>query len=288
MLEKVIVELNNPYPIYTEHFLHELDDYAVDVYFTKNGQPFDLLLMEEGGDFSVKIAMTISDVIVTDDVAFEQTSDNKGVRMWLTTNVNLDYEIFAGLMKVEIKITDTSTTPDTVFYPICPLLVNVKPSILDNATIDEHSEGTVADLMRLYPDLNSLVTNGVGYDDLATALKNKIDGKLDLFADTSTLVTKAQLGTSTYTNPLKAYYIRLAADVIHMGQQAGLAVWLFNINNCQFLLTENGNIVYRTYSNSTWSAFLQPWSDLSARVTALENTVGTLNTQLENALNGVT
>ena len=59
-----------------------------------------------------------------------------------------------------------------------------------------------------------------------------------------------------------------------------------------FFSLRDGGVYTRLHDDLGWTAFTEKYaeasdvSSLSSRVTTLENTVGTLNTQLENALNG--
>ena len=335
MALKIVTDWYNPYPASTEFYKHKLDEKRIEFFFTRNGQPFDLWLGQSGHPteheaYEVVGAVTINNKIIAEELTPIQTSDPD-----LGTGISLDlkdYKLFAGLMKVEFKFTDVNNSTNNVTYPISPIKINITPSILDNASATPESVGSVADMLRLYPTLNSIVNDGVQTSYIA-------DNAITTAKIADSSVTTAKIATSAVTTPKIAdeavsygklstalqdvidvvpdtpMYIDLigtltAADAFDSGDYCNLggvfqftasgalatAIGVTADSDCELRYVNGYQLVTQTdtqqifireitrvapsFQAGSWSEVIHP------AITSLQNTVGTLNTQLENALNG--
>ena len=250
--------------------------------------------------------------LIAQDVALE--IEDHGCR--LNIGNNEAYNVPAGKLKVEFKITFTQTDPVEIICPVRPLIVHVKKSTLNGADITEHSVGNVADFIRALPDLEAFLENPVP-DDSVTEAKivdgaitlaklgnifdpiplegshNLVDSgtQAALFNDTArattvitgNLTTLSTLNTARDNDRICTYL--LAPNTLYSGQPAAYPVKVLYTNSDQTIIGGDGYIYNRHYNSTTetWSSITCPLKDLEARVTALE----AVDTILPNALNGV-
>lgn len=199
MLESLTIDINAPYPKYYEAYIHELDKYMISVYFYKNNEIFEV---DVSDNYEVTAAVTINDVIITDDVTIFGTSDNKGVRFFINTD---DFSLIPGLMKIEFKIKNT-TPPVKIISPLCPLNIVVKPSIMESASATLESVGSMAALLKRYSDIMDLLDNPIDTNKIANgAVTNaKIANHAVAFSQFSQGVQDTINGATTDINALKA------------------------------------------------------------------------------------
>lgn len=191
MVAIVKMEINNPYPSYTELYLHELDRLRFGVLFYEEGTLKNL------ENYTVTAKMTIDDVIITDNLDVEvYTGENTDYDNKLLIVNLFDYDLFAGDIKIEFELGVENNDEDSLLHPIRPLIIKATPSIFDNASVIPESRGTVADMLQLYPFLQRIATTGIEntdiknnaviWDKLSVSLQTmlndydeRIDGKLD-------------------------------------------------------------------------------------------------------------
>lgn len=105
-----------------------------------------------------------------------------------------------------------------------------------------------------------LVNGSVTYNNLASALKNTIDGKLPyeqiqkFVSGVPYSVDIAYLNTLTF-NSRTIYYVRFAANALFTGSPSEWCIFFEIEAGCQIAIRPNGDIYYREYSNSQWSDF---------------------------------
>ena len=282
MINKIQVDVNNPYRSYVEATIHELDSYDVEFYFIKDGQP---LSIDIENDYDCFLTMTINNVLITDNVTVTATSDNKGVVANLGSTD--DYTIFPGMMKLEFKLVQAD--PAITFCPLFPVIVNVNSSVVSDSTVDRESVGSVADLIRAIPDINAFLANpipagSVSFAKLTTQLQETINEAIKATTViTGNLTTLSTLNTARDNDRIYTYL--LAPNTLYSGQPAAYPVKVLYTNSDQTIIGGDGYIYNRHYNSTTetWSSITCPLKDLEARVTALE----AVDTILPNALNGV-
>ena len=306
MAREIIFDMLNPYPTPVEFYKHELDGDVVYVYFTKNSVPFSVNIDEQGGDYTAVVAITIDDIIITEELqptgVYNAGRDIYGIGLDFS-----DYDLFAGLMKVEFKISPNAS-PTTNYVPIIPLMINITPSILDNASATPESIGSVADMLRLYPDLESLA-------NVSDELVAEVDGSHNLGSITKATFDNLDLTVGVvytagltqgflYTNSpgQSAMIIAVASDYTIIISALDGVFYVYGAagarGDCEGATgsnsIQNGAVKSSKIPNYTvgFSQLTQGLQDTinehTMKISALEETVGTLNTQLENALNGVT
>lgn len=138
-------------------------------------------------------------------------------------------------------------------------------SIKDAAVTTEKLNNGAVTLEKLAPTVyentpragsSKLLTSSGAYD--------KLIEKLYWSSNTSILQTEASLDSAAFKYVGKMYYIRLASNVLFSGQEAGLGVYMWVINETQYFFTENGEVYYRTYTNSSWSDFKNIFVNVSS------------------------
>lgn len=282
MINKIQIDVNNPYRSYVEATIHELDSYDVEFYFIKDAQPLNI---DIENDYDCFLTMTINNVLITDNVTVTATSDNKGVVANLGSTD--DYTIFPGMMKLEFKLVQAD--PAITFCPLFPVIVNVNSSVVSDSTVDRESVGSVADLIRAIPDINAFLANpipdgSVSTAKLTTQLQETINEAIKATTViTGNLTTLSTLNTARDNDRICTYL--LAPNTLYSGQPAAYPVKVLYTNSDQTIIGGDGYIYNRHYNSTTetWSSITCPLKDLEARVTALE----AVDTILPNALNGV-
>lgn len=282
MINKIQIDVNNPYRSYVEATIHELDSYDVEFYFIKDGQPLNI---DIENDYDCFLTMTINNVLITDNVTVTATSDNKGVVANLGSTD--DYTIFPGMMKLEFKLVQAD--PAITFCPLFPVIVNVNSSVVSDSTVDRESVGSVADLIRAIPDINAFLANpipagSVSFAKLTTQLQETINEAIKATTViTGNLTTLSTLNTARDNDRIYTYL--LAPGTLFTNQPAAYPVKALFVNTTQIIIGGDGYVFARDYNSTTetWSSITCPLKDLEARVTALE----AVDTILSNALNGV-
>lgn len=330
--------------IRNEIYSHERDEnYFLFVRFRKGSERINLT----SENHTVHATLVSNKNLIAQDVALE--IEDHGCR--LNIGNNEAYNVPAGKLKVEFKITFTQTDPVEIICPVRPLIVHVKKSTLNGADITEHSVGNVADFIRALPDLEAFLENPVPDDSVTEAkivdgavteekisdgavtgdkiasnavtsakisdgaitlakLGNIFDpiplegslklinsgtlkGLLDLRVLASTnvsgnLATLSTLNTARENNCIYTYL--LAPGTLFTNQPAAYPVKVLFVNTTQIIIGGDGYVFTRDYNSTTetWSSITCPLKDLEARVTALENTVGTVNSVLQNIVDGGT
>lgn len=295
--------------IRNEIYSHERDEnYFLFVRFRKGSERINLT----SENHTVHATLVSNKNLIAQDVALE--IEDHGCR--LNIGNNEAYNVPAGKLKVEFKITFTQTDPVEIICPVRPLIVHVKKSTLNGADITEHSVGNVADFIRALPDLEAFLENPVP-DDSVTEAKivdgaitlaklgnifdpiplegshNLVDSgtQAALFNDTAraTTVITGNLTTLSTLNTARdndrIYTYLLAPGTLFTNQPAAYPVKVLFVNTTQIIIGGDGYVFTRDYNSTTetWSSITCPLKDLEARVTALE----AVDTILPNALNGV-
>lgn len=295
--------------IRNEIYSHERDEnYFLFVRFRKGSERINLT----SGNHTVHATLVSDKNLIAQDVALE--IEDHGCR--LNIGNNEAYNVPAGKLKVEFKITFTQTDPVEIICPVRPLIVHVKKSTLNGADITEHSVGNVADFIRALPDLEAFLENPVP-DDSVTEAKivdgaitlaklgnifdpipiegshNLVDSgtQAALFNDTArattvitgNLTTLSTLNTARQNDRIYTYL--LAPGTLFTNQPAAYPVKVLFVNTTQIIIGGDGYVFTRDYNSTTetWSSITCPLKDLEARVTALE----AVDTIRSNALNGV-
>lgn len=295
--------------IRNEIYSHERDEnYFLFVRFRKGSERINLT----SGNHTVHATLVSNKNLIAQDVALE--IEDHGCR--LNIGNNEAYNVPAGKLKVEFKITFTQTDPVEIICPVRPLIVHVKKSTLNGADITEHSVGNVADFIRALPDLEAFLENPVP-DDSVTEAKivdgaitlaklgnifdpipiegshNLVDSgtQAALFNDTArattvitgNLTTLSTLNTARQNDRIYTYL--LAPGTLFTNQPAAYPVKVLFVNTTQIIIGGDGYVFTRDYNSTTetWSSITCPLKDLEARVTALE----AVDTIRSNALNGV-
>lgn len=295
--------------IRNEIYSHERDEnYFLFVRFRKGSERINLT----SENHTVHATLVSNKNLIAQDVALE--IEDHGCR--LNIGNNEAYNVPAGKLKVEFKITFTQTDPVEIICPVRPLIVHVKKSTLNGADITEHSVGNVADFIRALPDLEAFLENPVP-DDSVTEAKirdgaitlvklgnifdpiplegshNLVDSgtQAALFNDTArattvitgNLTTLSTLNTARQNDRIYTYL--LAPGTLFTNQPAAYPVKVLFVNTTQIIIGGDGYVFTRDYNSATetWSSITCPLKDLEARVTALE----AVDTILSNALNGV-
>ena len=295
--------------IRNEIYSHERDEnYFLFVRFRKGSERINLT----SENHTVHATLVSNKNLIAQDVALE--IEDHGCR--LNIGNNEAYNVPAGKLKVEFKITFTQTDPVEIICPVRPLIVHVKKSTLNGADITEHSVGNVGDFIRALPDLEAFLENPVP-DDSVTEAKivdgaitlaklgnifdpiplegshNLVDSgtQAALFNDTAraTTVITGNLTTLSTLNTARdndrIYTYLLAPGTLFTNQPAAYPVKVLFVNTTQIIIGGDGYVFTRDYNSTTetWSSITCPLKDLEARVTALE----AVDTILPNALNGV-
>lgn len=292
MAREIVFDILNPYPTPIEFYKHELDDDVVYVYFSKNGVLYSVNIDEQEGDYTATAAVTIDDKIIVEELELSSVY-NSGTNIYGVGIDFSDYDLFAGLMKIEFKITPKAT-PTTNYVPVAPLILNITPSILDNASATPQSIGTISDLLQLAPDLETIVNN-----DLGAITKSTFD---NLELEVGVLYTIGLAQSFLYTNsPAQSGYVVAVSEsyiiiiasldgVFYVYGAAGARSacdGAIGSHSIQDNAIKSSHIPNYTIAFSQLSQGLQDTiNEMGQRITALENTVGTLNDQLEQALNG--
>ena len=335
----ITVEMYDAFPEYYNFYIHKLSSDGINIYFTENGSPFSVPMDDSVTPYyDVTCAVTINDIIIDE----EMEPDHGVIFDDGTYGIHLrfdSYELFKGLMKIEVKIKSHGV--DYYQYPVAPIMINVNPSIIDNASASPESVGSVSDMLQLYPTLSDWVENGVDSiesgavgtneiddeavttakiadeavttdkldDDAVTTAKiadenvtyEKLDltlqDKMDVIPDAPMeIVNKGSLSTantfnsSAYCNASTFYKFTISNDLAtQVGITSGKACEMRFVNSYQIITQTDTQQIFSRKVNSVAPSFsADSWNEIiNPAITALQNTIGTLNTQLENALNGV-
>lgn len=282
--------------IRNEIYSHERDEnYFLFVRFRKGSERINLT----SENHTVHATLVSNKNLIAQDVALE--IEDHGCR--LNIGNNEAYNVPAGKLKVEFKITFTQSDPVEIICPVRPLIVHVKKSTMNGADITEHSVGNVADFIRALPDLEAFLENPVP-DDSVTEAKivdgaitlaklgnifdpiplegshNLVDSgtQAALFNDTArattvitgNLTTLSTLNTARQNDRIYTYL--LAPGTLFTNQPAAYPVKVLFVNTTQIIIGGDGYVFTRDYNSTTetWSSITCPLKDLEARVTALE------------------
>lgn len=153
-ISTIKVDINNPAPSSYEVYSHELNyglTRFIEVEFFSYSQPLDFT------NVTVTATIVCNGYLVAGDISVTSVAENK-VKMLISSTA--DYSILDGLMYIEFKFKEGNTE----LYPPIPVVINVKPSIRDNAQVTPESYGTVAKILQEvanaragYPDLNARI-----------------------------------------------------------------------------------------------------------------------------------
>ena len=194
--------------IRNEIYSHERDEnYFLFVRFRKGSERINLT----SENHTVHATLVSNKNLIAQDVALE--IEDHGCR--LNIGNNEAYNVPAGKLKVEFKITFTQTDPVEIICPVRPLIVHVKKSTMNGADITEHSVGNVADFIRALPDLEAFLENPVP-DDSVTEAKI-VDGAVTEEKISDGAVTLAKLGNIFDPIPLEGSH-----NLVDSGTQAAL------------------------------------------------------------------
>lgn len=131
------ININDPSYKALRIYSHELDRYHyINVAFFDNGDNVEL------SGLTVKASITCDGFVVAEDVdcSYITESGVDGVRLNIATNEN--FTILSGKMKIEFSIKNG----DVIVHPVAPLVVDIMPSILDNAQVTPESLGTFSEI----------------------------------------------------------------------------------------------------------------------------------------------
>lgn len=194
--------------IRNEIYSHERDEnYFLFVRFRKGSERINLT----SENHTVHATLVSNKNLIAQDVALE--IEDHGCR--LNIGNNEAYNVPAGKLKVEFKITFTQSDPVEIICPVRPLIVHVKKSTMNGADITEHSVGNVADFIRALPDLEAFLENPVP-DDSVTEAKI-VDGAVTEEKIRDGAITLAKLGNIFDPIPLEGSH-----NLVDSGTQAAL------------------------------------------------------------------
>lgn len=186
-MRKIVVEINSKYPSYEEIHSHEMNRYDfAEVYFTLDGQPYDVDLEDQYYDLTANI--TVDNILIAQDQRFLPATDGNRKGALITLATTNAFTIPAGVLRFEFRIFNNTpgNMPGQVICPICPLTVKVHRSILDTAVVLPDSIGSIAQLINELPALNALLnrlsaaeSNIVSNHDNIAAVHDSLSGKLD-------------------------------------------------------------------------------------------------------------
>lgn len=131
------ININDPSYKALRIYSHELDRFHyINVAFFDNGDNVEL------SGLTVKASITCDGVVVAEDVSCSYITEGgvDGVRLNIATNDN--FTILSGKMKIEFSIKNG----DVIVHPVAPLVVDIMPSILDNAQVTPESLGTFSEI----------------------------------------------------------------------------------------------------------------------------------------------
>lgn len=232
MIQNIKVEVNDPYPKYSEIYIHELDKYTLNIYFTKNSEAWDVDI-SENGSYNVEYNVTLNNNIIVTGAVARDIPGHNGVAIKLADlNINT-----SGILKIEFVIeTREVPTPATVISPVSPLVINVKPSIIDEATVTPESEGTIAELLRLYPDLVAILADPTDYIPNGSITSAMIgDGEIRQADLHDSSVTGAKINNGAVTTDKIAEQAittaKIAENAVTTGELANNAVYPGAIQN---------------------------------------------------------
>lgn len=333
-ISTIKVDINNPAPSSYEVYSHELNyglTRFIEVEFLSNSQPLDFT------NVTITATIVCNGYLVAEDIEVTSVIENK-VKLLISSTAQ--YTILDGLMYIEFKFKEGNTE----LYPPTPIVINVKPSIRDNAQVTPESYGTVSEILQE-------VANARGtYNSLDERLDNiesdvdNVEGRFPIQANDIDrgVIDSAKLNSDVlemfdeklsydviknginpvnlaYLNSLtsglsrleqyKFYYMTIADDVL---PEAIIDdVVFYSIGDLkQLIVTSSGNAYYRTRTTigGTWTAFTKNTAEIESDISTLKYnsaqaqaaiirlndevadikaTITQVNTQLENAINGV-
>ena len=231
-ISTIKVDINNPAPSSYEVYSHELNyglTRFIEVEFFSYSQPLDFT------NVTVTATIVCNGYLVAEDISVTSVTENK-VKMLISSTA--DYSILDGLMYIEFKFKEGNTE----LYPPIPVVINVKPSIRDNAQVTPESYGTVAEILQEvanarggYPNLNARIAtmnvqlHNIDNDQIkADAIHSK-----NIKAEA---VTKEKLSL-TLQSFVDNGYVQKIATVSTLSE---LEAKLYHVNPCIYFLTLTG------------------------------------------------
>lgn len=137
-ISTIKVDINNPAPSSYEVCSHELNyglTRFIEVEFFSYSQPLNFT------NVTITATIVCNGYLVAEDIAVTSVINNK-VKMLISSTAQ--YTILDGLMYIEFKFKEGNTE----LYPPTPIVINVKPSIRDNAQVTPESYGTVSEILQ--------------------------------------------------------------------------------------------------------------------------------------------
>ena len=241
--------------IRNEIYSHERDEnYFLFVRFRKGSERINLT----SENHIVHATLVSNKNLIAQDVALE--IEDHGCR--LNIGNNEAYNVPAGKLKVEFKITFTQTDPVEIICPVRPLIVHVKKSTLNGADITEHSVGNVADFIRALPDLEAFLENPVP-DDSVTEAKI-VDGA----------VTEDKISDGAVTGD------KIASNAVTSAKISDGAITLAKLGNIFDPIPLEGS--HNLVDSGTQAALFNDTARATTVITGNLTTLSTLNTARQN------
>jgi len=167
-------------PIYTEFDLNATSGYSKIISLTHtdddNVDVIELCVKQSGAQTDLTGATVIArmvlhgspDVLISDNVAC--TINDAGNILIPFDNASIESR--KGIVKIEVNVT---REPDILTLQL-PLWVKINGSILESATIDPHSEGTIPELLKEAAEELERVQGFITIDDLYEILNSTLQG----------------------------------------------------------------------------------------------------------------
>lgn len=224
------ININDPSYKALRIYSHELDRYHyINVAFFDNGDNVEL------SGLTVKASITCDGFVVAENVGCSYITEGgvDGVRLNIATNDN--FTILSGKMKIEFSIKNG----DVIVHPVAPLVIDIMPSILDNAQVTPESLGTFSQIAQEVVD--------------ARGEFNTLDERLDTPITTAKLADKAV--TAEKLNPALASRIFLKQDSnINISEATTVGSYRVNLDSLSSL---NLDLPYgATINNYYWSCYV--------------------------------
>ncbi|MBQ7505306.1 MAG: hypothetical protein IJP94_08895 [Clostridia bacterium] len=301
MTENIYHEINNPYPTYIDFYMHEFDRYTLNIYFMKEGSAFDVDVSDEGS-YEATFSITIDKIIVCDNISAGATEDSKGIKIDFRSS---NFKLIPGLMKIEISIKeksasnnqDSAAETQKTICPICPINIKVKASILDESSGTLESVGSISELLSMLTSIHSLIDNSARAN-LGSISKSTFDN-LDLTV--GVVYTAGLTQGFLYTNSpgQSAMIIAVATNYTIIISALDGVFYVYGAagarGECEGAVggnsLVNGSVKSSKIPNYTigFSQLTQSLQDTinehTMKISALEETIGTINDDMQSVIN---
>lgn len=250
----VHINVNDPFARRISVYSHELNvNKEISVEFSDENGAINL------DDYTVTATFVCNKFFITDEVVVKKESQTGVVKLDIGSTDS--YTILPGEMLIEFRIAKSNR----VIYPVTAMVVDVYPSIKDDAQVTPQSYGTVAEILQEVAEARG------NYNNLNARLDNIELNKM----------TFTNLGTvSSYDEAI--FQNNKNTGTVYAVNMSGTSYWFFNVKigtdvSIQYRFSKNGIEVYNTV--------LQEWMNIGGKggeIVTARKTFATLGHRLNS------